>query len=250
MGKVGHFGEIKFYTGTGKKGKPKVQSFNDMSWNTSINISEHKRSGKKPLVEVTSKNPDGISMTIYFMAVYGVNPWKMLLKLRSYNLGAKVYPLFIGGWRIGNSKFIITSVSNDMKTFYKNGKLTGFAATVTFKEYPPVKRNHKKKKIIKTKKKSGKSSTGSNGSPGSKDSGAGKSPAESSSTDKKSRVKTGYQAYVVKKGDTLWGLAVKYYGKGSRYAKIYNANKTPSEGFDAITNPGKISPGQRIKIPD
>ena len=70
MGKVGHFGKIKFYAKTGKKGRPKMQYFGEMTWNTSINISEHKRIGKKPLVEVTSKNLDEISMAIYFLAEY------------------------------------------------------------------------------------------------------------------------------------------------------------------------------------
>ena len=39
MGKVGHFGKIKFYAKTGKKGRPKMQSFGEMTWNTSINLS-------------------------------------------------------------------------------------------------------------------------------------------------------------------------------------------------------------------
>ena len=81
MGQVGHFGEIKFYTKTGKKGKPKMQSFNEMTWNTSINISEHKRNGKKPLVEITSRNLDEIGMTIYFMAEYGVKTVENAFKI-------------------------------------------------------------------------------------------------------------------------------------------------------------------------
>ena len=216
MGKVGHFGKIKFYAKTGKKGRPKMQSFGEMTWNTSINISEHKRSGKK---------------------------------LRSYNLGAEVYPLYIGGRRVGSSGFIITDISNDMKAFYKNGKLTGVAANVTFKEYPYVKNKNKKKKIVKSKKKNSKNGQGSgskNGNTTQSSNTQGKGTENSSHS---SRINKGYQAYVVKKGDTLWDLAVKYYGSGSKYVKIYNANKTSTEGFDAIKNPDKIYPGWRIKIP-
>ncbi|MFG6330028.1 MAG: phage tail protein [Lachnospiraceae bacterium] len=249
MGKTGHFGEIKFYVKTGKKGKPKMQSFNEMTWNTSINISEHGRSGKKPLVEVTSKNLDEISMTIYFLAEYGVKPWKMLLKLRSYNLGAKVFPLYIGGRRVGSFGFVITDISNDMKAFYKNGKLTGFAAHVTFKEYPYVKGKNKKKKIVKSKKKKSKNSQGSGSKKGNatqKSQAKGKGTKSSSSS---GRIKKGYQTYTVKKGDTLWDLAVKYYGSGRKYIKIYNANKTSTEGFNTIQNPEKIYSGWRIKIP-
>lgn len=49
--------------------------------------------------------------------------------------------------------------------------------------------------------------------------------------------------YTVVKGDTLWAIAKKYYGNGSQYTKIYNANK------DKIKNPSLIYPGQVLTIP-
>lgn len=51
------------------------------------------------------------------------------------------------------------------------------------------------------------------------------------------------RTYTVKKGDCLWNIAKKYYGKGSEYPKIYNANK------DKIKDPNKIYPGQVLTIP-
>lgn len=44
------------------------------------------------------------------------------------------------------------------------------------------------------------------------------------------------QNYTVVKGDCLWSIAKKYYGDGSQYTKIYNANK------DKIKNPNLIYP--------
>jgi len=52
---------------------------------------------------------------------------------------------------------------------------------------------------------------------------------------------TGY--YVVKSGDTLWAIAKKYYSDGSKYTKIYTANK------DKIKNASLIYPGQKLVIP-
>lgn len=49
--------------------------------------------------------------------------------------------------------------------------------------------------------------------------------------------------HVVKKGDTLWGIAKMYYGNGSQYVKIYEANK------DKIKNPNLIYPQQKFLIP-
>jgi len=52
------------------------------------------------------------------------------------------------------------------------------------------------------------------------------------------------QTYTVKKGDCLWAIAKKYYGNGSKYTIIYNANKGVIGG-----NPNLIYPGQVLTIP-
>lgn len=50
--------------------------------------------------------------------------------------------------------------------------------------------------------------------------------------------------YTVVPGDTLWGISSRFYGNGSLYMKIYNANR------DKISNPNLIYPGQVLVIPD
>ena len=52
------------------------------------------------------------------------------------------------------------------------------------------------------------------------------------------------KTYTVKSGDCLWNIAKKYYGSGSDYTKIYNANKGTIVG-----NPNLIYPGQVLTIP-
>jgi len=51
------------------------------------------------------------------------------------------------------------------------------------------------------------------------------------------------QVYEVKPGDTLSGIAQKFYGKASLYMKIFEANK------DILTNPDLIKVGQKLTIP-
>lgn len=51
------------------------------------------------------------------------------------------------------------------------------------------------------------------------------------------------RTYTVVRGDCLWNIAKKYYGNGSQYTKIYNANR------DKIKNPNLIYPGQVLTIP-
>ena len=51
------------------------------------------------------------------------------------------------------------------------------------------------------------------------------------------------RTHTVSKGDTLWGIAKKYYGNGSQYTKIYDENTSQ------IANPNLIYIGQVLTIP-
>jgi len=51
------------------------------------------------------------------------------------------------------------------------------------------------------------------------------------------------EIYEIVSGDTLGGIAKKYYGKAGAYMKIFEANR------DIISDPNKIYPGQKIRIP-
>ena len=49
--------------------------------------------------------------------------------------------------------------------------------------------------------------------------------------------------YVIESGDTLWGIAAKLLGNGSKYPEIFDANR------EVIEDPDKIFVGQKIRIP-
>lgn len=75
--------------------------------------------------------------------------------------------------------------------------------------------------------------------------------------DNKSRVErqTEKTNYTIKSGDTLWALAKYFYGNGSLYTKIYEANKSVIEsvakqrGRNSSSNGHWIYPGTKITIP-
>ena len=54
----------------------------------------------------------------------------------------------------------------------------------------------------------------------------------------------GKRTYVIKRGDFLWNLAIKFYGDGTKWQIIYEANKT------VIPNPTLLPVGKKIVIPD
>ena len=49
--------------------------------------------------------------------------------------------------------------------------------------------------------------------------------------------------YTIESGDTLWAIASKFLGNGSKYTEIFEANK------EVIQDPDLIFPGQKIRIP-
>jgi len=50
--------------------------------------------------------------------------------------------------------------------------------------------------------------------------------------------------HVVAEGETLFGLAVRYYGDGDRFVELYRANRR------VLPSPDALSPGTELLIPD
>jgi len=61
--------------------------------------------------------------------------------------------------------------------------------------------------------------------------------------DVESAIKVSTREYVVKKGDTLSGIAAEEYGGAHRWKYLYELNK------DVIKDPNKLKEGQKIIIP-
>ena len=52
------------------------------------------------------------------------------------------------------------------------------------------------------------------------------------------------RTYTVASGDTLWKIAERFYGNGSHYTKIFEANT------GVLDDPDRIFPGQKLVIPE
>lgn len=96
---------------------------------------------------------------------------------------------------------------------------------------PSVKVSTKVKSSIKTRPKPAAKSSGSSGG------------------------SSGGSSYTIKSNDTLWAIATRYYGNGTQYMKIYNANSSVIEstakkhGFSSSQQGHWIFPGTQLTIP-
>lgn len=223
MGKVGSFGDIQFYTKLGKT--PKALSFHDLRESAGASWAKHERKGKKALLEFEGADNAEITLTIEANIRYGINPMKLRKSLFEKKNSGKAERLTIGGKSLGSHKWVITNISENFQTLHIDGRPTEISFDISLLEYPKVASKKKIKKTSKDKKKS------------------------STKKVKNTAKKKSYEVYKIKKNDTLWGIAKKYYKDGSKYTKIYNANKHESKGFHKITNPNRIYEGWVIKIP-
>lgn len=107
----------------------------------------------------------------------------------------------------------------------EGGDLGTIHYSITITEYK--KTSIRKLKVKKKKKKNG-----------------SKKKAKVKKTSNRTSSKSKAGKYTVKKGDCLWNIAKKFYGKGAKYTVIYNANKKIIGG-----NPNLIYPGQVLTIP-
>lgn len=67
--------------------------------------------------------------------------------------------------------------------------------------------------------------------------------AEVQAADEPAPAPSGERVHVVEKGDTLYGLARRYYNDASQWRRIYEANA------DRLENPDRLRPGMRLVIP-
>ncbi len=72
----------------------------------------------------------------------------------------------------------------------------------------------------------------------------GEAAAEEPETVEQAPLKESKTSVIIRRGDTLWQISRRIYGKGVRYTTIYLANE------DQITDPDRIIPGQVFGVPD
>ena len=211
LANVGSFGDITFYCKS-VGGRDKILSFHDLNRSSSASFSEHERNGEKAYLEFGGDGLDEITLTVEADARYGVRPLEIQDKLYEKKSLGKAEFFVLGGKKVGKNPFVITNISETFTTLYIDGRVIAISLQLTLREYA------NRVATITT------------------------IPSDMDRKPKEAAV-TGNDSYIVVKGDCLWNIAKKFYGKGSQYTLIYNANR------DKIKNPNLIYPGQILIIP-
>ncbi len=95
----------------------------------------HSRIGQKDQSEFLRPSLQQVNFTVVFDATLGVRPRASLDRLDSLVEYGAIYPLVIGGRRVGHYRWKINSISEAWDTILSGGELMRASVTVTMQEY-------------------------------------------------------------------------------------------------------------------
>ena len=130
MAQLGCWGSLVFSVS-----QETIETFDKISWKVTQAYATHDRHMKKDIIENLGPQPDEISFTMMFSVNYGINPYEEVERLNKLVRDGTIERLVLGGKIYGSYKWVVTSVSNEMKYYDNKGNCLKATANVTMKEY-------------------------------------------------------------------------------------------------------------------
>lgn len=112
-----------------------VRLIGSMTWSGSIRTTVHEVHGESAATEFTGHDADQIELKLIFSRDFGVEPMDEMSKLWTYMRNAEAIPLTIGNHAYGKYRWVITSISNDLQYFDRDGDVQHCETTVSLQEY-------------------------------------------------------------------------------------------------------------------
>ncbi|RDY27134.1 phage tail protein [Lachnotalea glycerini] len=128
---IGNLGKLITFQTSDKK----ILTFSNMKQSVSGRWKSHERIMRKPLSEFAGPELRSITFTIQLDAMLGVKPRKTLEKMEKAVEKGYVYPLILGGKKVGKHKWKITKMSEEWETIYNAGELVKAKLDLSLEEY-------------------------------------------------------------------------------------------------------------------
>jgi hypothetical protein len=113
----------------------RILTFSNFKRTVSSTWVTHSRIGKKDRSEFARASLQKVTFTMVLDATLGVKPRTMLETLESAVENGLVYPLVIGGKKVGQNKWKINSTSEAWDVLLAQGQLVRAKVDVTMEEY-------------------------------------------------------------------------------------------------------------------
>lgn len=127
---VGTLGNIIF-----EVSDEKIKTFKSLNLSKKANYATHNIINKKGLSEFTGFEPMSIKININLNQNLGVNVQEELNKINKAFSGHEVLNFILNGQPVGEGKFVIENISEDMKVIGKNGEIISCEINLDLKEY-------------------------------------------------------------------------------------------------------------------
>lgn len=113
----------------------RVLTFRDMNHTVGSEWATHSRIGLKNQVEYLRPTLQKLTFTMDLDATLGVRPRATLDMIASYTERGSVFPMVVGGKRIGRHRWRITGSSETWEVVMDRGELVRAKVNVTMEEY-------------------------------------------------------------------------------------------------------------------
>lgn len=113
-----------------------VRTFDNYKRQATARWATHEIIGKKPVREFLGQDIEEISFDMLLRSDLGISPRKEVEKLTKLRDKGTPVPLVIGNKVIGNTFWVVESVSEATQRWSKLGSPLSISVSVTLKEYP------------------------------------------------------------------------------------------------------------------
>ena len=113
----------------------RVLTFQDPNQNVGSEWATHSRIGLKDQVEYLRPSLRKLTFTMELNAMHGVRPRATLDRLEACAEHGLVYPMVVGGRRVGRHRWRMTGLSEAWETVLNKGELVRAKVNVTMEEY-------------------------------------------------------------------------------------------------------------------